>query len=132
MSLRAREIQALSDIADGLTSSDPKLGSLLTAFSRKAWGEDMPPHEKIRRIWPRQRRIRTSHTGPARRLLRTGSRPGPPRRVLVLWAALSATLIAIALIVIHSSSGACTQWRANACAPMYMTGTRPYAPMPHG
>ena len=45
MSLSASEQQALDSIEATLTSSDPKLASLLAIFTRLASGEEMPVRE---------------------------------------------------------------------------------------
>ena len=58
MSLSGRERQALDSIEVRLTSSDPKLASLLAMFSRLAVDEEMPAREKIpmfRRLVPHGR-----------------------------------------------------------------------------
>jgi hypothetical protein len=48
MSLSASEQQALDSIEATLTSSDPKLASLLAIFARLASGEEMPARERVR------------------------------------------------------------------------------------
>jgi hypothetical protein len=48
MSLSASEQQALDSIEATLTSSDPKLASLLAIFARLASGEEMPVRERVR------------------------------------------------------------------------------------
>jgi len=58
MSLSARERQASDSIDVRLTSSDPKLASLLAIFARLASDEEMPAREKIpmfRRLVPHGR-----------------------------------------------------------------------------
>ena len=47
MSLSASEQQALASIEATLTSSDPKLASLLAIFARLASGEEMPVREGV-------------------------------------------------------------------------------------
>ena len=102
MSLSAWEQQALDSIRDGLAASDPRLG-LLSEFSRLVSGEEMPPREAIRAgPWraarrPRRKRRRhragqvSWHVQRVRQLL--GSR----RPALLLWLAITAVLIAVAL-----------------------------------
>ena len=64
MSLSASEQQALESIEATLTSSDPKLASMLAIFARLAPGEEMPVRERVRihrrlqvtRGWQREQR----------------------------------------------------------------------------
>ena len=105
MSLSAWEQQALDSIKDTLATSDPRLAGLLTAFSRLASGEEMPAREAIRAA-RRPRRQRRGHradqwehrAGQVTRHVR-GVREslGSRRRALLLWLAITAVLIAVAL-----------------------------------
>ena len=80
MSLNASEQQALDSIEATLTSSDPKLASLLAIFTRLASGEEMPVRERVRvhrRLqvtcgW--QRKQRCSRPDKAGRHMRSGFR----------------------------------------------------------
>ena len=94
MSLSQSEMQALGWIEDGLTGSDPSLASMLNIFSRLGAGEEMPADEKLR-------------VGPGR------SAAHRPRRLyphlglqgvtLLLWAVVTAGMLAVALVL--STSG---------------------------
>ena len=102
-----RESQALDAIAHGLAGSDPRLASMLNIFSRLAAGEEMPAREKIRipRGWP-----------PARPQARPlYARLGRPQAMLLLWAGISAGLIAVALALSTSGHNACVRWMGTAC-----------------
>ena len=80
MSLSASEQQALDSIEATLTSSDPKLASLLAIFARLASGKEMPVRERVRihrrlqvtRGW--QRKQRCSRPDKAGRHMRSGFR----------------------------------------------------------
>ena len=80
MSLSASELQALDSTEATLTSSDPKLASLLAIFARLVSGEEMPVRERVRiyrrlevtRGW--QRRQRCSRPDKAGRHMRSGFR----------------------------------------------------------
>ena len=76
MSLSAREQHALDCIGDELSGTDPKLASMLTAFTRLTAGEEMPTRESIRPGW-------AWRTGRRRDPHRAGgavpSRPSHPR-----------------------------------------------------
>ena len=83
MSLSAREQHALDCIADELSGTDPKLASMLTAFTRLTAGEEMPARESIRpgRAWRTGRR-RAAPGG------RSGPQPAlPPARGDTGWTA---------------------------------------------
>lgn len=104
MSLSAWEQQALDSIKDGLAASDPKLASLLSAFSRLASGEEMPAREAIRvspwRAARRPRRRRRHRAGPvSRHVQRAGQRLGSRRLALLLWLAITVVLITVALVL---------------------------------
>jgi hypothetical protein len=117
MSLSAWEQQALDLIKDGLAASDPKLAGLLNAFSRLASGEEMPARETIRvgpwRVSRRPRRKRRRHrTGKWRRrgdqvsrhVRRVRESLGSRRPALLLWLAITAILIAVALVLNRGSA----------------------------
>jgi hypothetical protein len=109
-----RERQALGSIADGLADSDPTLASMLDIFSRLASGEEMPGREKIRPL-----RQRAAHRRSARWHLRQGVvlpqahrlylRLGWQQAMLLLWAVVSAGLIAAALALNAGGHRTCTQ-----------------------
>src|SRR6516165_403850 len=120
-SLTERESQALDAIAHGLAGSDPRLASMLNIFSRLAAGEEMPAREKIRirRGWlpARPRRARRR---PRRGAARPQARPlyarlGRPQAMLLLWAGISAGLIAVALALNTSGHNACVRSVGTAC-----------------
>jgi hypothetical protein len=122
MSFTEPETQALGSIADGLAGSDPRLASMLTIFSRLAAGEEMPAREKtrVRRGRPAARAPRRARRHPrrgtalpqARRLYR---RLGWQQAMLVLWAVISAALLAVALLLNNSGHNACIQSMGTAC-----------------
>jgi len=93
MSLSAREQHALDCIADELSGTDPKLASMLTAFTRLTAGEEMPARESIRpgRAWRTGRR-----RGRARRAERSPA--GPPARARRHW--LDRQRIGLALLLL--------------------------------
>lgn len=103
MSLSAWEQHALDSIKDGLAASDPRLASLLSEFSRLASGEEMPPREAIRvgpwRAARRLRRKRRRHRADqvSRHVQRVRQLLGSRRPALLLWLAITAILIAVAL-----------------------------------
>lgn len=95
MSLSASEQQALDSIAATLTSSDPKLASLLAIFARLASGEEMPVRERVR-IHPRlqvtrgwQRKQRCSRPDKAGRHMRSGFRSLGWRRAVLMMCLLA-------------------------------------------
>jgi hypothetical protein len=121
MSLTEPETTALSAIAHGLAGSDPRLASMLTIFSRLAAGEEMPAREKA---WARRGRP-PARPRRARRHPRRGTALPQPRRrytrlgwqqaMLLLWAVISATLLATALALNTGSHNACIQSMGTAC-----------------
>ena len=138
-----QQTQALGSIADGLAGSDPKLASMLNIFSRLAAGEQMPAHEKIpaRCGWPgARRRHRTPLHRTRRHRTRWHPRRGtaipPPRRrhprlrgpqaLVLLWAAISAALIAVALLLNTGSHKACAQPMGPACATSLPENSSPW------
>jgi hypothetical protein len=111
MSLSAWEQQALDSIKDGLAASDPKLASLLSALSRLASGEEMPTREAIRvgpwraaRRPSRKRRHRADQV--ARHVQRVRQFLGSRRTALLLWLAITAILIAVALVLNNGNAPA--------------------------
>jgi hypothetical protein len=128
MSLSAWEQQALDSIKDGLATSDPKLASLLSAFSRLASGQEMPAREAIR-VGPwrpgrrprRKRRHRADNwwhraDQVSRHVHRVRQLLGSRRPALLLWLAITAVLIAVALALNSGNAPAtCTDWWAMGC-----------------
>jgi hypothetical protein len=122
MSLTEPQRRALGCIEHGLAGSDPRLASMLTIFSRLAAGEEMPAREKtrVRRGRPAAHRSRR-----ARRHPRQGTalpqarwlypRLGRQQAMLLLWAVISAALLAIALVLNTSGHKACIQSMGTAC-----------------
>src|SRR5437764_588555 len=120
MSLNASEQQALDSIEATLTSSDPKLASLLAIFARLASGEEMPVRERVRihrrlqvtRGW--QRKQRCSRPDKAGRHMHSGFRSLGWRRAgaLMMCVLAFAGLIAVSVINSHANHGkkmrACT------------------------
>ena len=116
MSPNQPDSQTLGSIEDGLAGSDPGLAAMLNIFSRLTAGEEMPIREKIRARRGRstahrrrraRRHPRRSLTLPqTRRLYR---RLGWQQAMLLLWAVISAALLAAALVLNTSGHNACTQ-----------------------
>src|SRR5215471_17085636 len=122
MSLNQLETQALGSIADGLAGSDPRLASMLTIFSRLAAGEDMPVRQKtrVRRGRPAAHRPRRARRYPRRAMAfphprRRHARLGWQRAMLVLWAVISAALLAVALALTASDPKTCARPMGTAC-----------------
>ena len=115
MSLTQPHRQALGAIADGLAGSDPRLASMLTIFSRLAAGEEMPAHGTIRALRgrPRARRPRRGMAPPHARQLYP--RLGWPLTMFLLWAVISAALVAVALALSTSGPKACIRSMGTAC-----------------
>jgi hypothetical protein len=115
------ERQALGSIADGLAGSDPTLASMLDIFSRLASGEKMPGREKIRAL-----RRRAAHCRRARRHPRQGAvlpqasrlylRLGRQQAMLLLWAVISAGLIAAELALNAGGHRTCTRSMGILCS----------------
>ena len=123
MSLNEPEIQALGSIQDGLAGSDPRLASMLTIFSRLAAGEEMPVREKtrVRRGRPAAHRPRRARRHPRRstaprQASRLYRRLGWQQAMLLLWAVISAVLLATALALNTSGHKACIQSMGTACS----------------
>jgi hypothetical protein len=122
MSLSAWQQQALDSIKDGLAASDPKLASLLSAFSRLVSGEEMPTREAIRvGAWraarrPRRKRRRHRAEQVSRHVHRVRQLLGSRRPALLLWLAITAVLIAVALALNSGNAPAtCTDSWAIGC-----------------
>ena len=121
MSLSASEQEALDSIEATLTSSDPKLASLLAIFARLASGEEMPVRERIRihrlqvtRGW--QRKQRCSRPDKAGRHMRSGFRNLDWRRAALMMCLLAlAGLIAVSVINSQANHGKCAHMRIAAC-----------------
>jgi hypothetical protein len=84
-------------IRDRLTKTDPKLATLLDTFGRLTAGEHRPVRETCRRLRRPARR--------ARRARRHFCRAGYGPAMLLLWLAISLTLIAIAVVLSHAAPG---------------------------
>src|SRR5215469_9482817 len=122
MSLTEPETQALGSIADGLAGSDPRLASMLTIFSRLAAGEEMPVREKtrVRRGRLAAHRPRRTRRYPRRGIAFQQARRRYPRlgwqsALLVLWAVISAALLAAVLALTASGHKACARPMGTAC-----------------
>jgi hypothetical protein len=132
MSLSAWEQQVLDSIKDGLAAADPKLASLLSAFSRLASGEEMPAREAIRAARRPRRKRRRRRAGKwrhradqvSRHVRRVRESLGSRRPALLLWLAITAILITVAL-VLNSGNAPAT------CAHSWAMGCTNSAPA-HG
>ena len=118
MSLSASEQQALDSIEATLTSSDPKLASLLAIFTRLASGEEMPVRERVRihrrlqvtRGW--QRKQQCSRPDKAGWHMRSGFRSLGWRRAALMMCLLAfAGLIAVSVINSHANHEKCAYVR---------------------
>jgi hypothetical protein len=119
MSISERERHALGSIEDGLAGSDPALASMLAIFSALTSREEMPAHEKIRaarRAAHSPRRTRRPRQGT---VLRQARRRHPrldwQQAMLMLWLAISAGMIAVALGLSAGGHAACTQSLGMVC-----------------
>jgi hypothetical protein len=95
---------------------------MLTIFSRLAAGEEMPVREKIRvrRGRPAAHRQRRARRHPRRstappRASRLDRRLGWQQAMLLLWAIISAALLATALVLNTSGHKACIRSMGTAC-----------------
>ena len=121
MSLSASEQQVLDSIEATLTSSAPKLASLLAIFGRLASGEEMPVRERVRihrrlqvtRGW--QRKQRCSRPDKAMAHAQWTPEPGWRRAALVMCLLAFAWLIAVSVIISHSNHEKCAHVRIAAC-----------------
>jgi hypothetical protein len=108
MSLSGHDQRALDLISDRLAGSDPRLAGLLGIFTRLTAGEEMPAAEQIRPGLPAPAfRVRRPQRRPCgRRTPRRGrrvlSRDGA---MLLLWLAISVTMIAVAVVLSAGSPG---------------------------
>ena len=132
MSLSASEQQALDSIEATLTSSDPKLASLLAIFARLASGEEMPVRERVRihrrlqvtRGW--QRKQQCSRPDKAGRYMRSGFRSLGWRRAALMMCLLAfAGLIAVSVINSHANHEKCAHVRIAACVGPCTKGAHP-------
>jgi hypothetical protein len=122
MSFNQPDIQILGSIENGLADSDPKLASMLNIFSRLAAGEEMPAYETIR---VRRGPASGLRPGRARRYPRRiavfpdarwmDTRLGWPQAMFLLWAVISAALLAVVLLLSTSGSKACIRSMGTAC-----------------
>ena len=132
MSFAELERQTLGSIEDGLAGSDPRLASMLNIFSRLAACEEMPAREtiRIRRGRPAAHRPRRARRHPRRGIVLPQGRRRYPRlglqqAMLLLWAAISAALLAIALVLNTSGHNtSCTRSMGTAC-PSAPSGSGP-------
>ncbi|MGH3305544.1 MAG: DUF3040 domain-containing protein [Streptosporangiaceae bacterium] len=115
MSLSARHRHALDAIETALAGSDPRLASMLNAFTRLAAGEDMPAPERTR---PRPARAVSGRCFLGFRFPRESPRRRPRWQWpwLILWLAVSLAPITIAVVVARASTGGCAAPPAAACA----------------
>jgi len=122
MSLSASEQQALDSIGATLTSSEPKLASMLAIFARLASGEEMPVRERVRihrrlqvtRGW--QRKQQCSRPDKAGWHMRSGFRSLGWRRAALMMCLLAfAGLIAVSVINSHANHEKCAHVRIAAC-----------------
>jgi hypothetical protein len=116
-----RERQALGSIEDGLAGSDPALASMLRIFSRLTSCEAMPAREKIQvrrraAYSPRRARRRPHHGTSLRRAHQLYPRLGWQQAMLLVWAVVSAGLIAIALVLNAGGHRACTPLIGTVCS----------------
>jgi hypothetical protein len=123
MSLNETDRQALGSLEDGLAGSDPRLASMLNIFSRLAAGEEMPGCEMT---GVRHGRPAGRHPRRARRHPRQGGALPQPRRqyprlgqqqaMMLLWAVITAALLAVALVLNTSGHNAsCIRSVGTAC-----------------
>jgi hypothetical protein len=131
MSLSAREQHELQSIDDSLTGSDPRLASMLAAFTRLAADEEMPVRERIQARWraARQHRHRQQrrHAGEATvRRGRPGRRVNWQRVGPVLWLLIAVGLIAGALAATAGSGS-----RGCSVPSAVCTGLAPVPPPGH-
>ena len=135
MSLTEPHRQALGSIEDDLAGSDPSLASMLTIFSRLAAGQEMPAREKtpVRRRRPAAHRPRRTRRHPRRGTVfpqprRLYPRLGRQQAMLLLWAIISAALLAVALALSTSGHKACIRSMGTACPspsiPQHVDGSR--------
>ena len=125
MSLSEREQQALDGIENRLVGSDPKLATLLSAFTRLTSGEAMPAREEVR-----------MRVGWARRLGRRARRflaayEGLGRAMALLWVLIAVGLIALAVGLSGGGSGrACIgSWPRVCAAPLLVHPSHPVVPL---
>lgn len=121
MSLSERDRQVLTSIEEEITSSDPRLASMLACFSQLTADEEMPAHETIRSGWRRTATTptRSGRTDPSpgrrgRPTARARRRLGRTRKTVALWLVISLALIATALAVRHEDG-------TRSCAPGSVT-----------
>jgi hypothetical protein len=106
VSLNAKDRQALESIEARLAGSDPKLASMLDAFTRLTVGEEMPGPERIHRGSAHSMRIWRTLRLPRIRLL-GWSRWPRAWLLLWLWLAVSLALITVAVVLSRGHPGTC-------------------------
>lgn len=117
MSLSAHDQQALDSIEDEIAGSAPRLASLLATFARLTAGEELPGREQVggaRRRAALPARAWRRHPLPRAPRLARGPRMWPGWWLMLLWLAVSAGLVASALIISRSEGGCAVP--AAACA----------------
>lgn len=131
MSFAELERQTLGSIEDGLAGSDPRLASMLNIFSRLAACEEMPAGEKIQIrcgrpavVRPRRARRHPRQCIALPQPRRLYARLGRAQAMLLLWAVISAALLAVALALNTSGHNACIQSMGTAC-PSAPSGSGP-------
>jgi Protein of unknown function (DUF3040) len=120
MSLSAWEQQALDSIKDGLAGSDPQLAAMLATFAQLTSAEKMPVQEMIlagtRRTprWtprkrPRRKQRYRCQASTSGRWCPVSGRLRLQWGVLLLWLAITAAMITIAVTMSQSGNqGTCT------------------------
>jgi hypothetical protein len=104
VSLNAKDRQALESIEARIAGSDPKLASMLDAFTRLTAGEEMPGQKSLHRSSAHAMRSwRTLRL--ARRRLLGWSRWHRAWLLLWLWLAISLALVAVAVVLSRASPG---------------------------
>lgn len=120
MSLNSREQRALTVIEQSLSASAPELASLVSMFNRLAEGEAMPVRRRDPGRLPRG-------AGGSRPRRGTRGYPGAPQvralqrfsqMCLVLWVAVSAGLVALAVTLSGYGPRSCQVSPAAACCQM--------------
>lgn len=124
MSLSAHDRQELGAIEEELAASDPQLAEMLSIFSRLADGEEMPGSERVGAVQQPAAIQAAFGLVPGRPGTPRGRGAPPPARqrglsrkvILVVWLAMSFTLIAIAVVVSQTGPRAsCAGWPPVGC-----------------
>lgn len=120
MSLNSRERRALTAIEQSLSATAPELESLLAMFNRLVEGEAMPVRRRNRRRLPPAARGRRSRprraTGPYGRASGFCALERFSHACVVLWLAVSAALVAVAVALSGVGPRACpVSWASGCC-----------------